>query len=659
MHGALDTVGALQDLWWNLATMPTNALTSLAILKVNIDRGRDYLEYLRPFVLHILANHTPCRITDHIVSNCIQEQFGLVIPERTVQIVLKRMSRKNYLTKNHGVYQISGNLPSSQLAVEQRRARVHIDRVVASLLEFSQKSGRPLHSADQAITAISSFLSEFDITCLRAYLRGTTIPRIDHDVRRSVVLISEYVRQIQKQHPEHFVSFLIIVQGHMLANALLCPDLQNAPRTYKKVTFYLDTPLLIHLLGCDGKIRKDAILELIRLLSKLGARIATFSHCIDELQGVLYGVSSELESPSSYNEIVIEARRNGTTRSDLLLLAETFEEELYKVKVQIVSTPQYIDEFQIDEEEFAQVLSKEISYRNPNAKTRDIESVRSIYAIRAGEPTPSVEKSRAIFVTSNAAFARAAWKYGQRYSSTVEVSSVVTDFSLANMAWLKAPMGSLNLPTTRLLAFSYAALKPSEGLLDKYLMEIDRLTLRGEISERDHQLLRSSPLAYDELVDLTLGEDASLSKETVTEILNRVSKEIRKEESDKLASEREAHKMTRIDLTVQQSRNRRLIDNLYWRSKQKSRRATLSLCGVVIVLLIIGLFTGIGLDIPSHYSWILMIGYGILSVFTLANLVFGCIVKNLYHWVESTYLSWLLKREAEATGLDLSELGID
>ena len=39
--------------------MATNTLTSLAILKVNIDQGKDYLDYLRPFILQVLVEQKP------------------------------------------------------------------------------------------------------------------------------------------------------------------------------------------------------------------------------------------------------------------------------------------------------------------------------------------------------------------------------------------------------------------------------------------------------------------------------------------------------------------------------------------------------------------------------------------------------------------------
>ena len=122
-----------------------------------------------------------------------------------------------------------------------------------------------------------------------------------------------------------------------------------------------------------------------------------------------------------------------------------------------------------------------------------------------------------MLVTNNSGFARAAFEYGREQEASREVSSVITDFSLANMAWLKAPLGAPSIPVTELLAFAYAALEPSTVLMDKYLKEVEKLEAQGEISARDHQVLRSSQLAHAELMNLTLGEEGALTEQTVSE----------------------------------------------------------------------------------------------------------------------------------------------
>ena len=677
--------------------MSTTTLTSLAILKVNVDHNRDYLDYLQPFILQVLLDHKPDPITIRVVSDHIHAQFGLEIPERTVEIVLRRISKQRYLKREHGKYRITGDLPDPQITTKKNEAKRHIDAIIHGLQQFSQDTAKAISDPGDAVVAICAFLAEFDITCLRAYLRGTAIPQLEGSHRIDIVLVSNYIQHLQRTDPERFDSFQVLVQGHMLANALLCPDLHNAPKTYQNVTFYLDTPLLIQRLGSDGEAKRAAARELIALVSNLGGKVAAFSHSRDELRHVLHGAANFLERPDGRGTIVLEARKLGRTKSDLLLLAESIDDKLSEAGIEVEYTPRYIKDFQIDETAFEQVLKDEVSYYNPRAKEYDINSVRSIYVIRAKTPALTLEKARAVLVTSNAGFARAAWDYGKEYRSSQNVSSVITDFTLANMAWLKAPMGAPTVPTTQLLAVSYAALEPSGELLKKYLKEIDRLEGQGTISERDHQLLRSSPSVHSELMHLTLGEDAALTEETVTEALERVSNEIKKEESEKFAAEKEAHQRTQDALNSQRDRNQEALERVsneikkeesekfatekeahqrtqdalnsqrdrnqeimgrvYWRCYCRSRVMAWILSVVIGIMLLGGLSVPLGLGSTDPiFAWGIGIGSIIVALLTLTNLLFGSTVKGLHNWVENRCLTWLLKREAKTIGIDLNEL---
>ena len=411
-----------------------------------------------------------------------------------------------------------------------------------------------------------------------------------------------------------------MVQGHMLANALLCPDLQGALKSsnYKRTTFYLDTPLLVRLLGVEGSAKERTGRELIVLLQRLKGKIATFSHSRRELEDVIRGAAAKIDRPNGRGAIVAEARRRGTTKSDLLLLAGQIDTKLIEAAIEIESTPVYLKQFQIDETAFENILDDEVAYYNSRAREYDINSVRSIYVLRKDTQPLSVEKSGAILVTSNSAFSRAAWDYGKQHEVSREVSSVITDFSLANMAWLKEPMGAPLLPMTEILAFSYAALQPSPKLLDKFLMEIDKLKKRGGITERDHQLLRSKYQAQDELMNLTLGEEAALTEETVPEILRRVSSEIKKEESEKTAAAvKEGLKIKEErDVLLEEKENAQ--ERLYWQSHHQSAIVTNIITGIVIILLVAGFVSGLGFQ-PTQplYGWVLTLGSGLLGLLGL------------------------------------------
>ena len=147
-------------------------------------------------------------------------------------------------------------------------------------------------------------------------------------------------------------------------------------------------------------------------------------------------------------------------------------------------------------------------------------------------------------MSSNSRFAKAAFKYGKHYEELRQVSSVITDFSLANMAWLKSPLGAPALPMNEVIAFSYAALQPSKQLLEKYIGEIDKLEKQGDFTARNHQLLRYSPLAQQELMNLTLGEEDEFTDKTVPELLDLVTAKIKKNENEKYQTEQVAHYQT-------------------------------------------------------------------------------------------------------------------
>lgn len=636
--------------------MSSTTLVSLAILKVQMDRGNDYLDHLQPFVLQVLADHEADSITPSFVYQSIREQFGLEIPQPTITLVLNRVARRLPVTKSHGAYRITGTIPDPDLVSKQASARRHIDAVLEGLREFSISTAKPLSTNEDAVTAICSFFQRFSIPCLRSYLRDTAIPTIKRHTNSDIVLVANYVQYLRRTSPERFESFLVMLQGHMLANALTRPDLSTAKAHYRSVIFYFDTPLLVQLLGAEGDAKRAAIGDLLTLLHRLRGRTAAFAHSLDELHTVLEGAAEHVNSPDGRGAVVLEARRRDTSRSDLLLLSRLAEDRLADLGIEVLPTPPHIDTFQIDEEVFERVLDDGVGYWNPRAKQYDIDSVRSIFTIRGDSAARDLERARAVLVTSNSAFAKAAWGYGQQYEGFHDVSSVITDFSLANMAWLKVPMGAIGVPTTQLLSYSYAALQPSRRLLDRYMDEIDKLEARGDVPERALLLLRSSPKVYDELTRLTLGDDGALTEKTLSEIHAHIADEVKKEETAKLAAEQRAHRRTQEALHEHQAREVQRVETIYWRCANRARclaRAFWYSVGAVCVAGTLG-SVGVGTN-NSIMAAALAISCLVLPLVALANLLTGSTVAKWSNRIETWAHEWLFAREARRGGVDLHQ----
>jgi len=631
----------------------SSTLTSLAMLKVTIDQGGDYLDYLKPFVLHVLSKYRPSPIIDSKIKEFIIKEFGLEIPERTIQIVLKRLSKRYPIRKQEGIYQIEGNIPDQDITLKKAEATRHINSVIEGLIEFSQNTGSPISDRDAANKAIINFLAQFDVSCLRAFLRGTTIPEVKAQNKSDLILVSKYVIRLQQTNPDRFKSFMVMVQGHMLANALLAPDLQNTPNSFDEITFYFDTPLLIHLLGLEGLQKQNAVKDLINLLHRLKGKLAIFSHTKEELEKVIIAAANNLDKKGARGAIIREARLNNKTKSEFLLIINQLDFILKEYNIETKATPPYDHSFQIDEEAFEEILEDEIAYYNPNARFYDINSVRSIFVLRKGLNPSTLEKAKAILVTSNSAFARAAWKYGQIVNQSHEVSTVITDFSLANISWLKVPLGAPSLPMNEILAYSYAALEPSQQFLDKFINEIDKLEKSGKISPRDHQLLRSSPLVQDELMSLTLGQEDALTEDSVMETLRRVTEEIKKEEAEKFAAEKEAHNQTKKRLSELLEKEKRIQERIYWQCEKKANIGSWISFVLIIIILLLGLF-GASIVTNNILIKLLLKGAGILTAIVyFIDLVFGIPLNNFRLNIKRQLLNWCIKKESKKFELDI------
>lgn len=544
------------------------------MLKISIDKGGDYLEYLRPYVLQVITHSPPEVITDGSTTERLRDTFGLEIPRRTVHIVLKRLAKDGCLKKTDGVFTIEKELKNTDLSAAKADAVRHISAIIKALIEFAEKASNRQITEKQATDCLISFLSHFSIPCLKYYLRGTALPHISSNGDWQINLVCQFINDLALK-TGLLESFMKLVQGHMLANALLCPDLHSVADSYKDVTFYFDTPLLIQLLGLDGEKEEQAIREVVQLVQHLRGKIAYFSHTFDELVVAIRSSAEYIDSQKGRSAMVDEARRSGRTKSDLLLIAQNASNYLADVGISAYATPRYDEkthQFEISEEVFGAVLADEVNYHNPRAKDYDMKSVRSIYILRQGSIPLSLEKSRAIFVTNNSGFSKAAYDYGKIYEQSREVSTVITDFSLANIAWLKAPQGAPSLPQKEVFAFAYAAARPSFQFWSKVLEEADKLERNGRITARDHQLLRSSHHAQNELMKLTLGEETALTEESVKMTLKRVSEEIRKEQQIQLEQSESSRIETEKRLKEKHAQLDEIKRNIYWRCDRTAER---------------------------------------------------------------------------------------
>ena len=225
------------------------------------------------------------------------------------------------------------------------------------------------------------------------------------------------------------------------------------------------------------------------------------------------------------------------------------------------------------------------------------------------------------------------------------VTSICTFLTQFNIPCLRAYLRGTAIPVIDGQAQSQVV------LVSKYVLALQNT------DPRDHQLLRSSHLAQTELMDLTLGEEEALTEQTVTETLRRVTKEIKKEESNKYRMERAEYQETRKQLVEQRTIKKEVQERLYWHCRRRATGCAWCASTIIFVLLIVGLAAGVGVRLNNPITgWLLVAASIALILLTLVNLTLGISVRRFHEGVQARCLTWFIRRKAAETGLDLTEL---
>ena len=505
----------------------TSTLTSLVLLRNQTDKGNDYFDYLTPFVEQIYVKQPNCILTGNQVQRQILKIFGLNIPVLVVTRVLNRMRKKGFLTRKKDKYFQSCEFETTNLDPSILKAAKQIETVQMALVDFSKRLGRTDFTPSEAILAIQQFLNRFQIECIQSYAEGTALPTQLKMEDWREALVGLFFKSIRKKKGNLYKSFMIFVEGNMLANALRSTDEETPPSSFKITTFYFDTPDILSALGYLGEDSEVQVREVMRMLKKLGGEISVFTHNVDEAKGIMNAAANDLTNPEfaqrPFNRV---ARMNNWTRSDIIIMKEKIEENIKELGFTIRTTPSQIQRFQIDEQTLRDIVQDTVGYRKSTemALENDIRSIYAIYTLRQGDQSVSsnprrIEECNSMLVTSNYALARASSKFTNHDDGEEGYTSTIGMFSIANIAWLKAPNVGSHFVDAQAIAQAYSTLKLPEKEFLGIHKAAEKLREEGVIAKEDLAHLRTSSTITDDIAVLRIADNTVGNEETAKAIV--------------------------------------------------------------------------------------------------------------------------------------------
>ena len=527
------------------------------MLSLRMQTGKDYLDYLRGFVVESLRRLIGESIDASRVKEVVRTEFGLNIPTATFSIYLKRLVKEGVISPvGDGVQYRVKLLPETTIEADRMAAKSQIADVTEELAAFAYHKYSLQWDELVSSSALADFLRKYSIDFLRFAELKSPLPESASDPQTSAYVVAAFVTNAASEKPGLFQSVKVLVQSHILSNALMCPDLEKTNQGFRGVHFLVDTRLMIKALDLESNFDTENTKTLFSAIRTLKGVICIFPETKDELRTVLKAIIRGMQNSAGRGPVYRELLKRRRGVADVILAERNLDATLASLSISVLPSPRYAEDtykFQIGEAELRDEIEGQIDYISERAVEHDVRVVRHIFALRKGRHVSSLEDSGYVFLTTNSALSRAAFQYELKNSRGWIFSAVVTDYHLSHLAWLKSPMEVQDLPRAEILANCYATMRPHESIWNRYLDEVARLRAENKVSEKDHEVLRFSLNAPEEMMDVTRGDVDGITAANLHIILEKLEKTYAAEKDVKIAQARQEHEETKKALELVKS----------------------------------------------------------------------------------------------------------
>lgn len=578
----------------------TDFLAAMAVIKVNYDRGgQDALQMLVPFVADCARKYTQ-PLSDESIQRDLKTSFGLPVPRTVVKTLLRRLSRSGALVREHGVFMpVRSELDkpeydlSASLADVNRRQELLLRRGVS----FASR----VFGVEISATELSAglfVLAQREVAPLAIWaVQGGSfaMPReLGEELEQIAAQFILYV--IEQGDTDERTALEQIAKGTLLSGVLWSSDLEAPDRRIRGLSLFLDTTLLLRLLGLCGPARQDFSKELVGLASQVGISLYCFEHNRGEILGVLNAAATVLSGRRRYfGEAVEFIVTSGWSVSDVEEVIASLDDRLGEFGVVVQRKPAREARYNMDEVGLRALLNEHVRYSNQLALDADVDSLASIFILRRGRHSDRLESSSAAFVTTNnnvALASRQLYKIGEDGLRGVPLALIETQ--VASYLWARNPGSTQDLSLSLLAmgALSIAESEPRVWL--RYVEKLEELRAREALSVRDYTLLRQSLLARSILLTVTDGDPDAFSEDAAEFVLQHALAEHARELQTDIQERDAAIASGASSLAAAESRERAQISAFAHVARGTARRWVIA-TGTVIALLV---FAGAVISFP-------------------------------------------------------------
>lgn len=502
-------------------------LLHLALLEtLKSDEIQDEIDLFLPFIAVTASEVGKQVINETDIQERLLQSFGFKPPMSAVKVLMTRARKRGLLIKeNHAFIPCHEKINEWKNGFEHKQddVRISLSSLKVEFITFTQERFGKKISEDEAEKLILRFI-EINVSSViseRAYRKSElndTIKNTDH-------LIASFISNIHRNQPVLLEHFSRCVKGMLLANYLFYADKATTKKSYTGITIYLDSPIVLGLLGYSGKQSKETYNDFLKLLQSLQINICIFDRTFDEIEGLLQAWKSDLSRKyyGRFNTKTLEwLRGEGYDTERLDTEIKLLDSSIARLGINVIQGFRAKKQFQCDEEALQDAISKRFS---PNKNyDHDTICISRIHNLREGRIISNLNQNFSVFVTHNIPLQKLAYDFFKEEIGRVSIPLVVSEQWMTAMFWLKRPDIYGNLPKKQLLSTAYSLLYTDDKFWNAFLVRFEGLQKRGGISEDDFLRIRwdSDLLRVVHRVSVDVGED--FSEEDIFDVVATINK---------------------------------------------------------------------------------------------------------------------------------------
>jgi hypothetical protein len=568
-------------------------LVQLALLEsLKANEISDEIDLFLPFIAVILSNQEAMEVTPSTLQNELGSSFGFKPPISAIKVFLTRAKKRKLLHReNHVFIPNFEQINKWKNGYEQKRDDVStsLDLLRKDFVTFAKDRFDKTLSPNDCDNLLEhfiykNFVSVSDSTQYEKHEFKDEIKNTNH-------VTASFIGHIHKTKNSSLDHFSRIVKGMLLANYLCFADKVGKKKSYSSISVFLDTPIIVGLLGFSGEQKKNSLKEFIGLLKNVKIQINIFDRTLDEVEKLLSAWRDDLSKNNykRFNTKTLELLRYlgyDSTRldTDIKLLKSSIRQLGIEIKYGFKSKHQY----QCDEVELEKAISR--NFKESKDLEHDTVCISRIYNMREGNLIADLNQKFSVFVTTNTGLVHYANKFFEKEIPKRTIPLTVSEQWMTAMFWLKKPELFNDLPMDQVISSAYGLLYTDDRFWKSFLRKLENLERTKKITEDDLIQVRWDSDLLNLVHDVSVDVGENFSEEDVFEIVEAIKQ--------KHIQEKEAE-ISKLQKAVDEKHQ--LLEKTNIRHKKVAKVASVIPSALIFILLSAAIMWVTLLTLPSEF----------------------------------------------------------